>query len=191
MDETLDSWFKREVLRHEAALRRYIHRVWPYREEVYDLLQETYVRAYEAGKRSRYSVTRPFLFTTARNLMADRQRHARVISIEAVSDPDALNVLIDETTPERRLGAWQDLKRVIGALNRLPDRAREIIWLRRVDKMSNKQVAEHLGISVRTVENHLFRGMRALGDAVFSNEIHSPEIDPVLQSDQETEHGSQ
>jgi RNA polymerase sigma factor (sigma-70 family) len=128
VEESLDSWFKREILVHERALRGYIGRVWPHRDEVYDVLQETYVRVYEAGKRSRASVTRPFIFTIARNLVADRQRRARVISIEVVSDPDALNVLIEEITPERRISAWQDLKRVMRALNLLPARSREVIW---------------------------------------------------------------
>ncbi len=36
MDDSLDAWFKREILVHEAALVRFLNR-WPNREEVHDL----------------------------------------------------------------------------------------------------------------------------------------------------------
>jgi hypothetical protein len=38
---------------HEAALVRYLTRVWPSRSEIHDLRQEAYVRVYEAAKESR------------------------------------------------------------------------------------------------------------------------------------------
>ena len=72
MDEPLDSWFKREILAHEAALVRYLLRTWPNRQEAYDLRQDTYVRVYEAAAKSRPQAAKSFLFATARNLMADR-----------------------------------------------------------------------------------------------------------------------
>ena len=45
-EERLDTWFKREVLAHEAALLRYLTRAWPRGHEVRDLCQETYARVY-------------------------------------------------------------------------------------------------------------------------------------------------
>lgn len=169
MADTLDAWFKREVLPHETALLRYLRRVWPHRAEIHDLRQETYVRVYEAAARSRPLAPRSFVFTTARHLMVDRQRRSRVISIDLVSDPDSLNVLVDEVSPERRVGAWDDLRRIVRVLNRLPPRCREVIWLKRVDELSNREIAEHLRISVRTVENQVFRAMRSLAEYLFDD----------------------
>ena len=53
MDESLDTWFKREVLPHEAALLRFLLRMWPNRHEVQDLRQDIYVRVYEAAAHMR------------------------------------------------------------------------------------------------------------------------------------------
>jgi RNA polymerase sigma factor (sigma-70 family) len=167
-DDLLDAWFQREILPHEGALVRYLSRVRSRQDEVHDLRQEIYVRVYESARRTRPINARAFLFATARNLVADHVRRGRVVSIEAVGDPDALNVMIDELTPERRLGAWQELKRATRALNRLPEKCREIVWLRKVEQLSNKQIAGRLGLSVRTVEGQILKGMRLLGDAVFS-----------------------
>jgi DNA-directed RNA polymerase specialized sigma24 family protein len=44
MDESLDAWFARETLAHEAPLVRYLKRTWSRRDEIHDLRQETYLR---------------------------------------------------------------------------------------------------------------------------------------------------
>jgi RNA polymerase sigma factor (sigma-70 family) len=166
VSDALNTWFIREILVHEAALVRYLTRIWPKRDEIHDLRQDIYVRVYEAAAKSRPGVSsKTFLFQTARNLMIDRLRRARIVSIEAISDPDALNVLVDEVSPERRVGSRQELKRFAHALSRLPPRCREVIWLRRVDEIAQKEVAEQLGISVRTVEVHVLNGMRLLAES--------------------------
>ena len=50
------------------------------------------------------------------------------------------------------------------AFDRLPDRCREVVWLRRVEDLSQKEVAVRLGISEKTVEKHIAKGMRLLAD---------------------------
>jgi len=167
VSEPLKVWFAREILTHEAALVRYLNRTWPRRDEIHDLRQEIYVRVYEAAGRARPASPKSFLFTTARNLMADRVRRGRVVSIEAIGDLAALNVMVDEVSPERRLDARQEIKRLTQALNQLPPKCREVVWLRRVDEMPQREVARRLGISVRTVETHVQKGMRLLADAFF------------------------
>jgi RNA polymerase sigma-70 factor (ECF subfamily) len=141
-DDSLDAWFQREILPHEGALVRYLSRVWPRQDEVHDLRQDIYVRVYESARRTRPAHPRAFLLAAARNLMADHIRRGRIVSIEAVGDPDALNVMIDELTPERRLGAWQELRRAARALNRLPARCREIVCCA---KSSNSRTSRSRG----------------------------------------------
>ncbi len=96
--------------------------------------------------------------------MADRRRRNRIVSIESVSDIADLNVLVDEVSPERRLDARQELKRLAHAFDQLPPKCREVVWLRRVDEISQKEVATRLGISERTVESHVLKGMKLLAD---------------------------
>ncbi len=191
MDESLNAWFAREVLAHEAALVRYLTRTWPNRDEVPDLRQETYIRVYEAAKKIRPTYPKSFLFTTARHLIIDRARHARVVSIEAAGDLDMLNVLVDEVSPERRLDGRQELKRLAHAFRLLPPRCREVVWLRRVDEMSQKEVARQLGISVKTVECHLVKGMRLIADALFGNSSGQEQALSRSAIANESEHGKE
>ena len=53
MQTELDRWFVHEILVHEEALMRFLHRHWPHRDELHDLRQELYARIYEAGAKSR------------------------------------------------------------------------------------------------------------------------------------------
>lgn len=194
MTEPLKTWFAREILAHEAALVRFLNRAWPKRDEIHDLRQEIYVRVYEAAAQSRPISPKSFLFTTARNLMADRVRRSRVVSIEAVGDIAALNVLVDEVSPERRIDGRQELKRLARAFDLLPPRCREVVWMRRVEEIPQKEVAERLGISERTVEAHVLNGMRYLADAFLTERApklakDASEADETESSQHETGHG--
>lgn len=196
MDESLDAWFKREILVHEAALVRFLNR-WPNRDEVHDLRQEVYIRVYEAAAKARPTTSpKTFLFQTARHLLIDRVRRSRVISIEGVADLDVLNVLVDDVSPEKRAHARQELNLLARAFGRLSPKCREVIWLRRVDQLSQREVAARLGITESSVEKHVIKGTRLLADAVFGNDMpKGVEREPEELSEQplgdESEHGKQ
>jgi len=183
MDESLKNWFVREVLVHEEALVNYLLRVWPRRDEVPDLRQETYMRVFQAAATTRPTSAKAFLFATARHLMTDRIRRQRVVSIDTMGDLDTLNVLIDEISPEQRVRARQELRRLALAFDSLPPKCRETVWLRRVDELSQNEVAQRLGISPRTVEKHLMKGLRNLANAMFGSANASPNDPQAVAAD--------
>lgn len=173
MDEPLETWFAREILVHEDALVRYLRRMWSDRDEVHDLRQEVYIRVYEAAGTALPHSPKAFLFATARHLMADRIRRERVVSIEARGDIEALDVLIDEISPEARASAHEELRAVARAFERLPPRCREVVWLRRVEDLSQKEVAARLQIREGMVEKHVAKAMRRFADALFGGRSRS------------------
>lgn len=191
MDESLKAWFAREILPHEGALLNYLKRHWPDQDEIRDLRQEVYVRVYEAARRARPLSARAFMFVTARNLMNDRLRRGRVVSIEAMGEFDDSSLAICEVTPERQESARAELKRVARAFRRLSPKCREVVWLRRVDGLSQKEVAQHLGVSSRTVETHLIRGMQLIADALRSTSASAEVETHRDRNDEERGHGRQ
>lgn len=164
MGSPVDDWFVREVLVHEQALMRFLHRNWRDHDEVPDLRQEVYVRVYQAAMRRTPDSPKSFLFATARNLLVDRVRHQRIVPITAVGDIEQLHVMQDELEPSRWLGGREALARLARALDRLPDRCREVVWLRRIEDLPQKEIARRLGISEKTVEKHIAKGSRMLAN---------------------------
>jgi RNA polymerase sigma factor (sigma-70 family) len=189
MDEPLDTWFKREILAHEASLVRYLFRTWPHRQEVFDLRQDVYVRVYEAAAKARPQAPKSFLFATARHLITDRIRRKRIVSIDTVGDLDALNVMVEDISPEQRISAYEELRRLAEAIDQLPPRCREVVWLRRVDELAQKDVAFRLGITQKVVEKHVMKGMKLLAAALFRTESGQSEEKSRSTDVKGTEHG--
>lgn len=189
MPAVLDRWFIETILIHEEALLRYLHRNWPHRDEVHDLRQEIYARVYEAASKALPQQPKAFLFASARHLLADRARRARVVSIEPMGDFEPSHVLVDDVSPERWCGGRQALKRLADAFDRLPDRCREVVWLRRVEELSQKDVALRLGISEKTVEKHIAKGMRLLAGHLFGGDALSRHaMSTALEDGDERQH---
>ena len=163
---SLDDWFESEVLRHEASLTRYLRRAWPNQDDVADLRQEVYVRVYESAARQLPDSPHAFLLATARNLIFDRLRRERIVSIDLTQDFDSPSVLWDGVSPEQRVNARQELRRLSDAIDRLPVNCRAVIWLRRVDGLSQREVAQRLGMQEGTVASHLARGLKVLTKVV-------------------------
>ena len=184
----LDQWFAAEILPHEGGLVRFLTRRWPNRADIGDLRQDIYVRVYESARGTLPTSPKAFLFSTARNLLADRLRHNRVVAIDSIANPDDLKVLVDEMSPERRLGARQELRLLARAFDSLSDKCRDVVWLRRVEGLSQRETAQRLGLREGAVESQLARGVRALASAVFGV---GPTIDLHTQEEgsrRESEH---
>jgi RNA polymerase sigma factor (sigma-70 family) len=168
----LDDWFVLEVLPLEAALMRYLRRNRREEDDAADLRQEVYVRVYEAAARRRPDLAKPFLFAIARNLLIDLARRAQVVSIEAFADLGLLEeTAADELTPERHATGQQELRILQYALEQLPARCREVVSLRKIDGLSQREVASHMGITEDTVEKQIAKGMRVLAGALLGKGI--------------------
>jgi RNA polymerase sigma factor (sigma-70 family) len=163
--DCVDAWFANEILPHEADLMSYLARVWPNRTEIPDLRQEVYVRIYERVARGFPRTPRAFMFVTARNLVTDRLRRERIVSIDYTQNVELLDGLVDEISPEQSTSARQELRRMAKALDDLSDNCRSVIWLRRVEGLSQRETAQRLGMHEGAVEGYVSRGLRALAQA--------------------------
>lgn len=165
-ERSIDDWFMHDVLPLEPMLTRFLLRNWRNEAEISDLRQEAYARVYEAASRELPLQVKPFLFQIARNLMIDRLRKQSVVSLETMADFDWLNVSDDKPSSEATVAARQELRLLQAALDELPPRCRQIVVLRKVEGLSQKEVARKMGVAVDTVENQLAKGMRLLAQAM-------------------------
>lgn len=162
-DSALQDWFCSEVLPLERALTAFIRRNWRDSIDVTDIRQEIYERALVGARAGLPLHASGYLYTVARNHIANRARRAKIVSFDLVADLSSGNQFgIFE--PEPTLIARDELRRVIRGLEQLPPRCREVVRLRKVEGLTTREVAERMGIGVDTVEKQLTLGMRALAD---------------------------
>ena len=166
MDD-LKIWFAREVLPLEASLMQFLRQSWRQGEDIADLRQDIYVRVYEAAQKQIPHPAKPFVFAIARNLLIDRFRRARIIPIDGVADLEEVDLPSDAPGPDRSMIAREELRRLRVALNRLPTRCREAVILRRVEKLSRREIAQRMGIAENTVKRHLSDAACMLADMLY------------------------
>lgn len=125
--------------------------------EAEDLTQEVLLRVAQRG--AAIDATRPdaYVFQIAANLLRDRgRRHQVRAAYQAGLGATEAN-WVEERDPDRVLQAKESLTTVLAALKQLPERTRTIFVLFRLENMKQREIADMLGISVRTVEQHVVR----------------------------------
>src|ERR1044072_3151086 len=167
------AWFLKEVLPLEAILMRYLRHNWRDQSDIEDLLQDVYIRVFEAAQKQIPDKAKPFVFTTARNLLIDRVRERRVVPMDAVSDLDALGVAIDTPARDKNVRAREELRVLREAIDLWPPRCRDVVLLRKIEDLPRSEIAARLSISENTVSIYLAEGIAALSDIVYGEQAQT------------------
>ncbi|MEY2880127.1 MAG: hypothetical protein RLZZ15_2507 [Verrucomicrobiota bacterium] len=165
-------WFADEIHPHEPMLRAWLRSRFARGGEVDDLVQEAFarvLRARAAGAEMRSP--KAFLFATARNLALDALRHRAVSGEDALVPFESLDVLDGSDGIPETVDRHEKLERLTAAIQSLPERCREIMTLRKVYGLSQKDIAARLGISECTVSAQLTIGVRKCTEA-FARDRH-------------------
>ncbi|HSZ10757.1 MAG TPA: RNA polymerase sigma factor [Rhizomicrobium sp.] len=160
----VDDWFVREVLPLEAVLMQFLRHNWRDKADLEDLRQEIYVRVCRAAREGLPQAAKPFVFTTARNLLINLARRENIVPIDAIADLDALGIEVDDPPPDRNVMARQELRKLQDALDQLPPRHREAVVLGRIEGLTGREIAQRMGIAETTASQHLKLGLHALAD---------------------------
>jgi RNA polymerase sigma factor (sigma-70 family) len=155
-------WLARHVLPHEPALRAWLRRRAVGGLEVDDVVQETYAVLAGLASVEHIASPRSYAFQTAQSLILRDLRRGRIVRMEPTDDIERLGHAIDEPSPERQVSARQELSRARALIARLPAKCREAFTLRKLEGLSQRDVAQRMGISESTVEKHVGRALRTL-----------------------------
>ncbi len=176
MDDDCDiiaGWIAREIVPHEAAIRRWLNRRWGHVVDCEDVIQEAYCRI--AGLGSVDHIVNPagYFHQTVHAVAHDLTRRAGIINFTGLTQIEWSNVMDDEPSIDQAMEASQELARVRQLLAALPDTSRSVIELRRVEGLSRKETAERLGVSENDVKNHLIRGLQKVMKTMAEQDAHS------------------
>lgn len=163
-------WVAECILPHEPKVRAWLARTLAPGEDPDDVIQEAYCRLASLDEVGHVRNPRAYFFQTARSIVLERIRRSRIVRIETVTEIDTLPVIDDEPSPERTAGARRELQRVLRLIEALPERYRKVVKLRKIEGLSQKEIAARLGVSERVVENDATRGLRLILRALEAEE---------------------
>lgn len=144
------------------SLKGYIARLLP-TADVEGLANEAFARVLATADAETVP-PKAYLYTTARNLVINDRRRQRVRGELEDAQNYAETFADQDPDAERHLLGRERLAQLEEAYARLSPVRRQVIYLRKVERLSHQDIADRMGISVSAIEKHLRFGLRAMQD---------------------------
>lgn len=156
--------------RHARGLRLFLRGRSVPLDQVEDLVQELFTRLMgverlEEKMSDSTGSSRSYLLTMANNMIVDRQRRSRVRRAYAAEQREIGHERVEERTPERIVAAQLELEAIKAEIMDMRLNWRLAIVLQRFGNMSYEDIASHMGVTVKQVENYIVRAMRRIRKA--------------------------
>ncbi|OGA32549.1 MAG: RNA polymerase sigma factor RpoE [Betaproteobacteria bacterium RIFCSPLOWO2_12_FULL_64_23] len=164
--------FELLVSKYQRKLGRLLSRFIRDADEIEDVTQEAFVKAYRAlpsfrGDSAFYTWLYRIGINTAKNHLASTGRRVPTSTnydseeAQAFDDSDQLR---DLNTPENLLMSKQIAQTVNQSMDRLPEELRAAIMLREIEGMSYEDIAKIMDCPIGTVRSRIFRAREAIAE---------------------------
>lgn len=169
MDERFDLTYKSLFRRYYANLLFYATRIVG-EEEAEDVVQDVFVELWKRKDSMKMGdQVQAFLYRAVYTRALNVLKHREVVnSYEAIMleihqkrvefyQPDSNDVV-------KRIEDAELRRKLSDAINELPEKCRMVFKLSYLHGMKNKEIADTMGVSLRTVEAHMYKALKLLRD---------------------------
>lgn len=145
---------------HYAALVGFARKFVGDQDDAEELVQELFTKLWEGRQKLQLSAGwRPYLFRAAKNACLNYLKHQKVRELYQKENQDSAAATLET---EQRLDQEELRARINAAVRQLPDRCRQAFELSRYEGLKYAEIAEHMGISPRTVEVQIGKALKLL-----------------------------
>jgi RNA polymerase sigma-70 factor (ECF subfamily) len=167
--------FETLVRRHERPIANFIYRMVGDPETALDLSQEVFTRVFlnlrQFDPTFRFTT---WLYRIASNLAIDHLRRRRTPSVSldrhAPGDTSGSHPVFEpaaaDPAPDEILASREMARRVVGAIDRLPEPYRRLMRLRHQRHLSYLEIARATQLPLGTVKNRMFRARAILRETL-------------------------
>lgn len=157
-------------------MRRFVSRFFVRQQDIEDIVQETFLRAFDAEQVRSVRTPKAFLFQIARNIaLKELTRKSRRIT-DYIEESDAEAIESADPPVEHQVETRQHLDRLCRVVATLPPQCRRAFVMCKVYGLSHAEIAARLGITVKTVEKHIAVGLLRCSAAMRRHESALPAV---------------
>lgn len=155
--------FKDVYRKYYSPLCRFANKYFDDKDEAEDIVQETMVKMWEQRSKLEIQTLKTYLFSAVKNSCLNRLNHLIVVQKHKETTAIEIKMLELEHDDAYVDDAKKELERkVFEAIDELPEQCSKIVKLKYIDGMKSKDIATMTNLSPRTIETHLYKGLKTL-----------------------------
>jgi len=153
-----DQVFLQAFKEHSDAIYRHCYfRVYN-KDLAEDLTQDTFIKTWKyISEGNEVKNIKAFLYRVAVNLIIDHSRKKTALVLDDVKEKD---VSMRHYSTEATMIDTMELKEVVGLLDQIEEKYRQVITMRYIDQLSPPEIAKALGISTNAVSVKLHYALK-------------------------------
>lgn len=128
-------------------------------DDIEDIVQETFVKSYEAELKQEIRYERTYMLKTARHLALNHVSSARERQNQSLDDMEVLPNNLTSVDLEKQVESKERFLNFCRATDTLSVEVKRVFLLKKVYGMSQRDIAQYIGLSESTVEKHVAKGL--------------------------------
>jgi RNA polymerase sigma factor (sigma-70 family) len=164
---------------HNTFIKKFLSRYFSTEQDIEDVAQEAFLRAYVAEQKKDIEQPKRYLFQIAKNVALTKLTRKLDLATDYIEDLGVVVVKQTAASADIEVEAQQTLGLYCEAVAALTEKCRQVYLLRKVHGLAHKEIAERLSLSVSSVEKYLFKGILACDQYVHEHEGRVPESVPT------------
>jgi RNA polymerase sigma-70 factor (ECF subfamily) len=157
-DETA---FEQVFKTHFKRLHAYAFTILRDEAEAEEMVQQVFFKIWERNENlSLTGSVSAYLYRAVHNESLNHIKHQKVRSNHQLHIAYSMKNEVEH--PAKKILTGEMEKKIHSALNELPEQCRTIFQMSRFDELKYREIADKLGISVKTVENQMGKALKLL-----------------------------
>ena len=128
-------------------------------DDIEDIVQETVVKSYEAELKQEIRYERTYMLRTARNLALNHVTKACERQNQSLDEMDVVPQNLTSDELEKQVESKERFLNFCRATDTLSVEVKRVFLLKKVYGMSQRDIADYIGLSESTVEKHVAKGL--------------------------------
>lgn len=160
---TFETIFKQNFVAVTTYCNKFVHDS----EEAKDLAHRAFMKVWEKRETiPEQSNIKALIYRIAHNLSINYIRDHK----KFCDEDNLLTMESENSDADNDIKAAELEAAVIETINHMPEKSKKVFLMSRYDKLSNPNIAEQLGISIKTVEAHITTALKMLRKKIFGKE---------------------